>query len=152
MVDKVPSIRALMEHPAHKRLVNLLLFKELFNTYRCGAPARNAFRNAFETGIWYGIEKETTMPEPVLRSQDLHKSFGSQRTQRCAFLRLPGYPRRNRRRKRSRQIYTAAHPGRRIAFALLGLVIFWWKTCAWRVHTRPSSTSLVSQYVIEITR
>jgi len=65
-----------MEHPAHKRLVNLLLFKELFNTYRCGAPARNAFRNAFETGIWYGIEKETTMPEPVLRSQDLHKSFG----------------------------------------------------------------------------
>lgn len=39
-----------------------------------------------------------------------------------------------------------------VAFALLGLVIFWWKTRAWRVHTRPSSASLVSQYVIEITR
>lgn len=36
-----------------------------------------------------------------------------------------------------------------VAFALLGLAIFWWKTRAWRVHTTTSSTSLVSQYVTE---
>jgi ABC-2 type transport system permease protein len=31
-----------------------------------------------------------------------------------------------------------------VAFALLGLAIFWWKTRAWRVHTTVSSPSLVS--------
>lgn len=39
-----------------------------------------------------------------------------------------------------------------VAFALFGLAIFWWKTRAWRVHTRASSTSQVSHYVTEITR
>ena len=39
-----------------------------------------------------------------------------------------------------------------VTFALLGLAIFWWKTRAWRVHTRASSPSRVSHYVTEITR
>lgn len=32
-----------------------------------------------------------------------------------------------------------------VAFVLLGLAIFWWKTRAWRVHTTASSISQVSQ-------
>jgi hypothetical protein len=36
-----------------------------------------------------------------------------------------------------------------VAFALLGLAIFWWKTRAWKVHTTVSSPSLVSQSVAE---